>query len=138
MYYTTENEKYCYDITTETKQNGVSCVVCFKNFVQPTVNDKSNKGKIEKMEKNVCDIIKKSIDDSSILSNNCIIDFDCTKNNLKSGKWSRLKIDLYLMSKPINEEEIIGELSKTCENIGSYIERFTANNDLLTTYSPDI
>lgn len=133
MIYTAETEKYCYSITIESKQKGISCVVCFKNFIQPTTNDKTNSKKIEKMEEKICSLIKKNIESSSILSSNYIVDFDCTKNNLNTEKWSRLKIDLYLMSKNINNnEKLIDELSKICENIGIYIEKFTAKNGLLT------
>ena len=118
-------EKDCYTIELETitKPNGVSCVAFIKTFVKPKAFSKSNGIVIDTVENDVHSVCDAFVRESDLLSDNHIVDFDCTRENLNQEKWSRMKVDLYLFTPFVEcEDEMITETIALCEKIGNGIK----------------
>lgn len=120
-------EKDCYtiEIETLTKPNGVSCVATIKTFVKPKAFSKLNGNTVDTVENDVHSVCEAFVMESDLLSDNHILDFDCTRENLNPEKWSRMKVDLYLFTPFVEcEDELISETIVLCEKIGCNIEGF--------------
>lgn len=118
-------EKDCYtiEIETLTKPNGVSCVAFIKTFVKPKAFSKSNGIIIDTVENDVHSVCDAFVIESDLLSDNHIVDFDCTRENLNPEKWSRMKVDLYLFTPFVEcEDELVSEVITLCEKIGRGIK----------------
>jgi hypothetical protein len=118
-------EKDCYTIEIETvkKTNGVSCVASVKTFVKPKTSSKANWDVINALEDRVHTICNIFTEKSDLMSDNHIVDFDCTRENLNPEKWSRMKVDLYLFTPFVEcEDELASEAITLCEKIGRGIK----------------
>ena len=118
-------EKECYTIELETltKPNGVSCVASVKTFVKPRTSSKANWDVINALEDRVHTICNIFTEKSDLMSDNHIVDFDCTRENLNPEKWSRMKVDLYLFTPFVEcEDELASETITLCEKIGRGIK----------------
>lgn len=118
-----EKDYYTIEIETLTKPNGVSCVASVKTFVKPKTSSKANWDVINALEDRVhtiCDIFTEK---SDLMSDNHIVDFECTRENLNPDKWSRMKVDLYLFTPFVEcEDELASEAIVLCEKIGRGIK----------------
>lgn len=118
-------EKECCGIELETltKPNGVSCVASVKAFVKPRTSSKTNWDVINALEDRVHTICNIFTEKSDLMSDNHIVDFDCTRENLNPEKWSRMKVDLYLFTSFVEcEDEMVSETIALCEKIGRGIK----------------
>lgn len=118
-----EKECYIIELETLTKPNGVSCVASIKTFVKPKAFSKSNGTVIDDVENDVHSVCDAFVRESDLLSDNHIVDFDCTRENLNPEKWSRMKVDLYLFTPFMEcEDELVSETIVLCEKIGRGIK----------------
>lgn len=125
-------ENYWYEIVTEKRENSIFSVARLRCFVKPDTNSKSNVSVIDDVNKRVDEFVKFYVDMSDILSYNYIADFECTRENLNPGKWSRLKVDLYLMTEFTEiEDELFQETCVMCEKLGLLIEKCVTENGFL-------
>ncbi len=119
-----ENGVFTFEINVERRQNGVSSVACIKSFVKPESSSKVNKVVVDGIENRVIEITGLFVEKSDLLSDNHLVDFDCTRDNLNPEKWSRLKVDLYLFTPFIKcSDELMEETMALCEKLGNGIRR---------------
>lgn len=119
-----EKDTFSYEIETEKRENGVSCQARLRCFVKPVKDTKTNTRVIDDVEKRVRNLVELCVDTSDILSYNYIADFECTRENLNVDKWSRLKVDLYLMTEFTEiEEELLGEVDVLCGKMGIMVDK---------------
>lgn len=129
-------EKDCYtiEIETLTKPNGVSCVASIKTFVKPKAFSKSNGNAIDTVENGAHSVCDAFVRESDLLSDNHIVDFDCTRENLNPEKWSRMKTDLYLFTPFVDcEDEMVSEIITLCDRIEQETNVIAATNNFEIT-----
>lgn len=118
-----KKECYLIELETLTKPNGVSCDASVKTFVKPRTSSKANWDVINALEDRVHTICNIFTEKSDLMSDNHIVDFDCTRENLNPEKWSRMKVDLYLFTPFVEcEYELASEAITLCEKIGRGIK----------------
>ena len=124
-----EYGNFTIEISIERKQNGVSSVACIKSFVKPDEDKKGNGLIIDGIENEMCFLVKEYVKESDLLSDNYIMDFNCTRDNLNAEKWSRLTVDLYLFTQFVEaSDELYDETLSLCKIVSDEIERIAVWN----------
>lgn len=107
---------------SENVPNGISFVTTIKTQVTPIGNIKGCAKDIDEIEAFVKKLCRDFVHDSDFLSDNVIVDFDCTRENLKIGKWSKLKIEVYAFSEFSHlSEKVKEETVELGREISSYL-----------------
>ena len=114
-----EKDNFIIELETSKKPNGVSCVASVKCFIRPQTLSKSNASVVDGVERQLQMDVREFVKGSDLLSDNHIVDFECTRENLNTEKWSRVKADLYLFTPFVGcEDELALETEALCLKVG--------------------
>ena len=114
-----EKESFTVEMETTRATNGVSCVASVKCFIRPQTLSKSNASVVDGVEMQLQKDVREFVKDSDLLSDNHIVDFECTRENLNTEKWSRVKAGLYLFTPFVEcEDELVLETEALCLKVG--------------------
>lgn len=114
-----EKDSFTIEMETSRIPNGVSCVASVKCFIRPQTLSKSNASVVDTVERQLQVDVREFVKGSDLLSDNHIVDFECTRENLNTEKWSRVKADLYLFTPFVEcEDELVLESEALCSKVG--------------------